>query len=176
MSETIDLKPCAELTLQSLVGPLRLVAREGKLVVLAFGAGVGGDERGSPADRAVLREAAHQLKSYFAGGLKRFDLPLAPVGPLVDDDTIRAGTDFQRRTWRALRSIPFGQTWSYAELASKVGNTRAVRAVGAANGRNPIAIVVPCHRVIGSDGSLTGYGGGLPIKQRLLELEGALEQ
>jgi methylated-DNA-[protein]-cysteine S-methyltransferase len=175
MSETIDLTSCAERTVQSPVGPLRLVAHEGKLVVLAFGAGSDSDhEGGSPADRSVLRETAGQLKAYFAGERKRFDLPLAPVGPLVDDDTVRAGTDFQRRTWRALQAIPFGQTWSYAELAARVGNTKAVRAVGAANGRNPIAILIPCHRVIGSDGSLTGYGGGVPIKQQLLELEGAL--
>jgi methylated-DNA-[protein]-cysteine S-methyltransferase len=108
----------------------------------------------------LTREAARQLKAYFAGTLWRFDLPLSP-----------AGTPFQLRVWNELVGIPYGETCSYGQLADRIGSPTAVRAVGAANGANPIAIVVPCHRVIGSNGKLTGYGGGLPLKQVLLELE-----
>ena len=115
------------------------------------------------ASHPVLDAAAGQLNEYFAGQRQTFDLPLAP-----------RGTDFQLAVWQALRSIPFGQTWSYAQLAAKIGKTSAMRAVGAANGRNPLPIIVPCHRVIGADGSLTGFGGGLPTKAFLLRLEGAL--
>ena len=111
---------------------------------------------------SLLDEARRQFVAYFAGQLRVFDLPLAPNG-----------TDFQRQVWSALREIPFGATISYAELARRVSSVAAVRAVGAANGRNPIPIIVPCHRVIGSDGSLTGFGGGLPRKQWLLRHEGA---
>jgi methylated-DNA-[protein]-cysteine S-methyltransferase len=110
----------------------------------------------------MLRVAADQLAAYFAGERTDFDLPLSP-----------SGTPFQLSVWRALLSIPYGETISYRELARRIGNAKAVRAVGAANGRNPIPIIVPCHRVIGADGSLTGYGGGLPRKRLLLELEGA---
>jgi methylated-DNA-[protein]-cysteine S-methyltransferase len=113
-------------------------------------------------DPEALRAAAEQLRSYFAGELTGFDLPLAP-----------SGTDFQQRVWAALREIPYGRTVSYAELAVAVGRPGAARAVGAANGRNPIAIVIPCHRVIGSAGALTGYGGGLDRKRLLLDLEAA---
>jgi methylated-DNA-[protein]-cysteine S-methyltransferase len=101
--------------------------------------------------------------AYFAGELDAFDLDLDPQG-----------TPFQRRVWDELRRIPFGETISYSELARRLGDPKLVRAVGVANGRNPISIVIPCHRVIGADGSLTGYAGGLPRKQLLLELEGAL--
>jgi len=114
-------------------------------------------------DDAVLAQARDQLTGYFAGKVRAFTLPLAPNG-----------TDFQRRVWRALETIPFGTTVTYAEIARRVGSTAAVRAVGAANGRNPIPIIVPCHRVIGSDGSLTGFGGGLDRKLWLLRHEGAL--
>lgn len=107
-----------------------------------------------------FRETISQLHAYFAGRLRRFDLPLAPEG-----------TPFQREVWSALTDIPYGETVSYSELARRIGRPTAVRAVGAANGRNPLPIVVPCHRVIGADGSLTGFGGGLEIKRRLLELE-----
>lgn len=107
-----------------------------------------------------LREAARQLKAYFDGKLTRFDLELSPEG-----------TDFQRRVWKALRTIPYGKTISYKVLAEKIGNPKAVRAVGGANGRNPIPIVIPCHRVIGADGSLTGFGGGVDVKYALLSLE-----
>jgi methylated-DNA-[protein]-cysteine S-methyltransferase len=109
--------------------------------------------------------AADQLAAYFAGRLTEFSLPLAP-----------AGTPFQRRVWAGLQEIPYGDTWSYGQLAGKVGNPAAVRAVGLANGRNPIAVVIPCHRVIGADGSLTGYGGGLDRKRFLLDLEAGVRQ
>lgn len=112
-------------------------------------------------DKAPFKQVVAQLQAYFAGERRQFDLPLAPVG-----------TDFQRRVWRALQGIPFGQTSSYGELAGRLGKPTASRAVGMANGRNPISIVVPCHRVIGADGSLTGYGGGLPRKRWLLQHEG----
>ena len=109
----------------------------------------------------LLVEAERQLRAYFAGALRTFDLPLD-----------LKGTPFQVRVWSELERIPFGETRSYSQLAQAVGSPRAVRAVGAANGANPAAIVVPCHRVIGSSGKLVGYGGGLPLKKRLLELEG----
>jgi methylated-DNA-[protein]-cysteine S-methyltransferase len=108
----------------------------------------------------VLREARGQLAAYFDLRLTRFDLPLAPQG-----------TDFQRRVWELLRDIPFGETITYAELATRAGNPKAMRAVGAANGRNPVMIIIPCHRVIGADGSLTGFGGGIERKRWLLEHE-----
>ena len=111
----------------------------------------------------MLDLAARQLDEYFAATRRAFDLPLAP-----------RGTDFQRTVWLALAGIAYGETVSYAQLAQRVGKPTAMRAVGAANGRNPLPIVLPCHRVIGADGSLTGFGGGLPTKQFLLELEGAL--
>lgn len=106
--------------------------------------------------------ATLQLEEYFAGERKHFDLALRPEG-----------TPFQLQVWKALRQIPYGETISYKQLAERVGNPAGTRAVGAANGRNPLPIVVPCHRVIGSDGSLTGFGGGLPTKKWLLELERA---
>ena len=110
-----------------------------------------------------VEEAAQQLAAYFAGTRQTFDLELQ-----------LAGTDFQNQVWRALCTIPYGETVSYQDIANAIGAPEAVRAVGAANGRNPIAIIVPCHRVIGSDGRLTGYGGGLWRKKWLLRHEGAL--
>ena len=107
-----------------------------------------------------LHKVTQQLREYFAGERTRFDLKLAPEG-----------TAFQRQVWKALRTIPYGKTISYGELAGKIGNPKAVRAVGGANGKNPIPIVIPCHRVIGADGSLTGFGGGLETKVALLALE-----
>lgn len=109
-----------------------------------------------------LMEAVQQLKAYFDGKLRNFDLPLAGQG-----------TDFQQRVWQALCQVPFGKTASYGEIAKAIGNPAASRAVGLANGRNPIAIIVPCHRIIGSNGKLIGYGGGLDRKQTLLRLESA---
>ena len=111
-------------------------------------------------NRAAFAEVIRQLQAYFRGDLKEFDVPLA-----------MEGTEFQLRVWNALRAICYGETISYAQLAERVGNPQAVRAVGLANGSNPIPIIVPCHRVIGSDGSLTGFGGGLSTKKKLLELE-----
>jgi methylated-DNA-[protein]-cysteine S-methyltransferase len=109
---------------------------------------------------AAFAEVIRQLQAYFRGELKQCDVPLA-----------MEGTEFQLRVWNALRGIPYGETISYAQLARRIGNPKAVRAVGLANGNNPIPIIVPCHRVIGSDGSLTGFGGGLSTKKKLLELE-----
>lgn len=117
------------------------------------------EEREDP----VLREAKQQLDDYFAGKRRHFDLKLAPHG-----------TEFQTSVWRELSRIPFGTTISYADLARRIGQPKACRAVGAANGRNPIAIIVPCHRVIGADGTLTGYGGGLDCKRWLLKHEEAV--
>ena len=117
-------------------------------------------EAGWRRDPAAFRDAAGQLRAYFAGELRDFDLPLAP-----------RGTDFQRRVWSALREIPYGSTVTYTELAAAVGRPGAARAAGAANGRNPLAVVIPCHRVIGAGGALTGYGGGLGRKRLLLDLE-----
>lgn len=113
-------------------------------------------------DAQALAEVECQITEYFAGKRRDFDLPLHPQG-----------TTFQLSVWAELRKIPYGRTLSYGELAERVGNRKGSRAVGAANGANPISLVVPCHRVIGSDGSLTGYGGGLPIKEALLKLEGS---
>ncbi len=113
---------------------------------------------------AVLQQAKQQLREYFAGQRKAFDLPL----------DLGAGTAFQQRVWQELLAIPLGQTVSYGHISERLGNTKAVRAVGGAVGRNPIGIIVPCHRVIGSNGALTGYAGGLDRKTLLLQLEGIL--
>ena len=112
------------------------------------------------AETPLIKKAAAQLAEYFTGKRTKFDLPLAPVG-----------TEFQLSVWRALQTIPFAETRSYGDIAALIGNPKACRAVGMANNRNPIAIIIPCHRVIGRDGSLTGYGGGLDVKQYLLDLE-----
>jgi methylated-DNA-[protein]-cysteine S-methyltransferase len=148
---------------ESPVGPLSLVSDGQALVALAF-------ERHSkplrvlaeaqPGRDELLDETCRQLDEYFAGQRRVFELPLAP-----------RGTDFQRRVWMALREIPFGMTKSYGHLAEDLGNPKAVRAVGGANGSNPISIIVPCHRVIGANGELTGFGGGLQRKRFLLALE-----
>ena len=116
-----------------------------------------GNERG---EDALLSRARTELAAYFAGTLREFTVPLEPTG-----------TPFQLRVWEALRAIPFGVTRSYREVATRIGQPTATRAVGLANGRNPIAVIVPCHRVIGADGSLTGYGGGLARKRTLLDHE-----
>jgi methylated-DNA-[protein]-cysteine S-methyltransferase len=152
-------------TISSPMGPLTLVAAGGSLTGLYMDAhrhAPAPEAFGLPGDLAAapFAAAASQLDAYFAGELTRFDLPLQP-----------AGTSFQRRVWMALSAIPYGQTVSYGQLAAGLGAPAASRAVGLANGRNPISIVVPCHRVIGSDGSLTGYGGGLDRKRFLLALE-----
>jgi methylated-DNA-[protein]-cysteine S-methyltransferase len=145
------------------LGPLTLVDRDGAVAGLYMT-----EHRHMPVvpgqrDDTVLPALQEQLTAYFARELKEFDVPVAV-----------AGTPFQQRVWAALAEIPYGETWSYAELAVHVGSPRAVRAVGLANGKNPVSIVVPCHRVVGSNGSLTGYGGGLARKQLLLDLERGL--
>ncbi len=150
--------------MESPVGKLLLTADDKALTGIHFASGrhrplVGADWKERPT-HPVLKRAKRQLEEYFAGRRRDFDLPLAPKG-----------TPFQRSVWKALLDIPYGKTQSYGDIARKIGKPKAVRAVGAANGANPISLVVPCHRVIGSDGSLTGYGGGLPRKQRLLALE-----
>jgi methylated-DNA-[protein]-cysteine S-methyltransferase len=145
--------------LETPVGTLTLVAGDLGLRAVLFP-----DE--APPEGAVggahqlLASAARQLQEYFAGERRTFDLPLDPVG-----------TPFQRRCWLALSSIPYGTTVSYGEQARRLGHPRAARAVGAANARNPISIVLPCHRVVGANGALTGYGGGLDAKRLLLEHE-----
>ena len=140
---------------------LRLVASESGIRAIAFTPAKLVDGHRQDAN-PFLREAVSQLHAYFARNLRRFQLPLD-----------MPGTEFQKSVWRELGKIPYGETRSYAQIAAAIGTPKAVRAVGAANGSNPVAIVVPCHRVIGSGGRLTGYGGGLPLKKRLLELEGA---
>jgi len=143
--------------MESPVGRLLLAGDEKGLHKLLFG---GKPEVGWREDPVALAEPVRQLRAYFAGELRDFELPLAP-----------AGTPFQLRVWRELCRIPYGQTISYGELARRVGSPKGSRAVGLANGANPIAIIVPCHRVIGSNGKLTGYGGGLKNKEWLLTLE-----
>jgi len=141
------------------IGSLALVSDGGRLVGLHFAGWTLPSTAVNGADEVLLR-TGRQLDAYFAGELKTFDIPLG-----LD------GTPFQLRVWSALRDIPFGQTRSYGQLAASLGAPSAMRAVGAANGRNPIAIVVPCHRVVGADGSLTGFGGGIERKKFLLNLE-----
>jgi len=153
-------------TLPSPVGPLLVAASDAGLHALEFPQNRHPVRRWStwePGDHAVLRETQSQLEAYFAGKLRQFDLPLAP-----------RGTAFQEEVWTTLAAIPYGSTWTYRDLANAVGRPTATRAVGAANGRNPLPIVLPCHRVIGTGGALTGFGGGLPTKEFLLHLEGAL--
>lgn len=111
-------------------------------------------------ETALLREAAAQIRAYFAGSLRQFSLPLAP-----------RGTPFRQQVWQALVAIPYGQTRSYGQIAADIGKAKAARAVGSANHHNPIAIIIPCHRVVGADGRLTGYAGGLSLKEQLLLLE-----
>jgi len=143
------------------VGPLTLLADDEALIGLHFDS----DPAGQPQpdwvrDDNRFRQAVAQLDEYFAGRRRTFDLPLAP-----------RGTQFRKLVWRALRAIPYGQTATYGEIARAIGQPQASRAIGGANHHNPLAIVIPCHRVIGADGSMTGYGGGLERKRMLLDLE-----
>ena len=163
------------LVVDSPIGPLTLTAQGGALTAIDFGAPAGfaagvsvgtissangvGRAADDPTD-PVLAEAARQLAGYFAGELCEFDVRLCP-----------SGTPFQLTVWEALRRIPYGETVTYGELARRIGRPAAARAVGRANGQNPLPIVVPCHRVIGADGTLTGYAGGLDIKTALLAVE-----
>lgn len=147
-------------TLDTPIGPLTVtVDDEGAVTAVLFAA-----ERSVTPTRASDR-AADELREYFAGERTSFTLPLAP-----------SGTDFQRKVWLALREIPYGVTESYGEVAQRIGQPTASRAVGLANGRNPIAIIVPCHRVIGASGTLTGYAGGLERKRWLLDHESGTQQ
>ncbi|MBC3339257.1 methylated-DNA--[protein]-cysteine S-methyltransferase [Pseudomonas proteolytica] len=156
--------PCEYKVMPSPVGQLTLVARNGKLAAILWET-----ERANRVrlgelvevdDSPALLQAERQLNEYFAGTRDRFDLEL-------DFE----GTEFQKKVWAALLTIPFGETRSYSQIATQIGSPKAVRAVGAANGRNPISIVAPCHRVIGASGRLTGFAGGLEAKQYLLTLE-----
>jgi len=141
------------------IGRLAIAGENGKITRLFF------ENAAAPAayreaETPEIREAIRQLQEYFDGKRASFDLPLEPKG-----------TDFQRAVWAALRAIPPGQTRSYGEIAAQIGNPKAQRAVGMANNRNPLAIFIPCHRVLGANGSLTGFAGGLAVKQYLLDLE-----
>lgn len=142
------------LCFSSPLGCLTLIEDGGSLTSLRFGGSPGGELT------PLLSEAQRQLCEYFAGERREFSLPLNP-----------RGTEFQKRVWRALETIPYGETRCYQQIAEAIGQPRATRAVGMANNRNPLPILIPCHRVIGKDGSLTGYGGGLDIKKALLSLE-----
>ena len=144
--------------MNSPIGVLEIVENGQAITGISFGNSGQREER-----TALLEEAVRQLEEYFGGRRKEFDLPLDPVG-----------TAFQKQVWEELKKIPYGETRSYGQLAKAIGNPKACRAVGMANHRNPIPIIVPCHRVIGADGTLTGYAGGLAIKRILLELEDIL--
>jgi methylated-DNA-[protein]-cysteine S-methyltransferase len=148
--------------MESPIGPLTLaVANEGlREIRFADSEKRAATDPSWKEDSSALGDALRELRAYFAGELETFDLRLAPEG-----------TPFQQRVWSELLKIPYGETISYGELARRIGNPNASRAVGLANGSNPIPIVIPCHRVIGSNGKLTGYGGGLPVKEKLLALE-----
>ena len=149
--------------LETPVGRLTILTDERAVTAIRFGGpceavAAGADRRSEP---AVLRQTVEELTAYFAGTLRCFTVPVAP-----------AGTPFQQQVWAALRQIPYGTTCSYRAIAEAVGRPKACRAVGMANHRNPIPILIPCHRVVGADGQLTGYAGGLSVKQALLRLEG----
>jgi methylated-DNA-[protein]-cysteine S-methyltransferase len=159
---TVTIARTLTTTIGSPIGPLTLTAVDGELTGLHM-ANAAHPPKGTGSwspDPAAFKDVVDQLGAYFAGELTDFDVPLRAEG-----------TDFQRRVWDGLRQIPYGETWSYARLAEQVGNVKACRAVGLANGRNPIAVIVPCHRVIGANGTLTGYGGGLERKAWLLDHE-----
>ena len=154
--------PTLVTTIDSPIGPLTLMARDGRLTHLVMEDQTHAVEPppGSRRDDDAFAEVILQLDEYFAGERTAFDVPMT-----------LEGTDFQRQVWVQLCAIPYGETISYGELARRVGNPNASRAVGSANGRNPVAVIVPCHRVIATDGSLGGYGGGLDRKVRLLGIE-----
>lgn len=156
---------CTYITLPSPVGELKLVANGSRLAAILWENDKPNRVRLGPMseapDNPILMKTARQLDEYFAGTRNRFDLELEFVG-----------SEFQKKVWAALLTIPFGETRTYSQIAAQIGHPAAVRAVGAANGRNPISIVAPCHRVIGASGKLTGFAGGLETKERLLMLEG----
>lgn len=142
------------------LGILTLAEESDKLTNCSFGNNPKLPQNAETKETKLIKEARRQLLQYFNGKRKTFDLPLAP-----------RGTAFQQAAWQALLTIPYGQTASYKDMAVRVGNPKACRAVGMANNKNPIGIIIPCHRVIGSNGKLVGYAGGLDIKQKLLDLE-----
>ena len=144
------------------IGPLTLVEEDGALAAVRFHPDLPRDAASFalPSTTPLLRQAAAELQEYFAGQRRQFTVPLAPKG-----------TPFQQKVWKALQEIPYGETRSYKEIAIAAGNEKACRAVGMANNRNPLPIFIPCHRVVGSDGKLVGYAGGLDVKTFLLELE-----
>ena len=148
--------------IESPIGRLLLAGDASELRHVRFldGSRPDGPEADWREDAAPFADAIRQLREFFAGRRREFELPLRPHG-----------TAFQERVWTQLRRIPYGETITYGELARRVGDPRASRAVGLANGRNPLPVVIPCHRVIGANGALTGFGGGLPIKEKLLALE-----
>jgi methylated-DNA-[protein]-cysteine S-methyltransferase len=160
----------AQARIDSPVGELTVVANSRHLLVLTWGDSAGSSKRVveligqaevcAPADHEILGAASFQLAEYFAGSRREFDLPLMPQG-----------TAFQMAAWEVLQQIPYGETLNYARQAERAGSPKGSRAVGSANGRNPIAIIIPCHRVIGADGSLTGFGGGIDTKRWLLDHE-----
>lgn len=150
-----------QLLCRSPVGLLTLSAGKSALLSIDFG-----DTRTSgDISNPILEQAARELSEYFAGERKKFDVPLSP-----------AGTDFQKKVWAALETIPYGETVTYGDIAAKIGKPGAAIAVGQANSRNPIPILIPCHRVIGANGKLVGYTGGMHIKETLLTIEGSLKQ
>ena len=155
-------------TIASPIGPLMLTAGSAGLTGLYFSQGKKSKQRPDPSwlgDSAPFHQAANQLDEYFAGQRQQFDVPLhLQTSP------------FQRRVLAALQAIPYGETRTYKQIAQAIGSPKAMRAVGLANGNNPLAIFIPCHRVVGSDGSLTGFGGGLEAKRYLLALEGAIKR
>ena len=142
------------------IGKLTIMEKNGKIVRIKLNRPPEPAIHAVEEETSLIAEAVSQLSAYFEGRLKTFDLPLD-----------MSGTPFRMKTWEALKTIPYGETRSYGDIARQISQPKACRAVGMANHNNPVAIVVPCHRVIGSDGSLTGYGGGLPIKRQLLDLE-----
>lgn len=146
-------------TYDSILGKISIAETDGCISHLHFGADVPLADA-NVWESPLLREAITQLRAFLAGTLRSFDLPLKPVG-----------TFFQHNVWQALCAIPYGETRSYGAVAAKIGKPKAARAVGLANNRNPIAIIVPCHRVIGTNGRLVGYAGGLGIKEQLLDIE-----
>ena len=167
MNSTADIQHFST-TLDSPVGALSLVATDRALVALVWrreSHAASFEQAVETPSHPLLLETSRQLREYFAGSRRTFDLPLE-----------FRGTEFQRRAWAALLTIPYGETRTYGQMAEQIGNPTAVRAVGAANGRNPISIIAPCHRVIGMNGDLTGFGGGLDAKAHLLSLEAPQKQ
>lgn len=143
---------------ESALGPLTIAEEDGALINVGFGEFIRGE--GIKEETALIAEAWKQLQEYFEGNRKQFTLPLAPEG-----------TAFQQKVWKALQTIPYGEVRTYGQIAAQIGEPKACRAVGMANHNNPVGIIIPCHRVIGANGKLTGYAGGLDKKEKLLQLE-----